>query len=106
MDEAFDEQDVLAANIGFVAEEYFDDLGLGALLLAVFGLDELADHGNLEGADEVGHEDECVLEDGEGLDGLSAIVVGDLAREFLYPLLDLLGSNDLAKYLDFRLVHF
>src|SRR5208283_1284231 len=92
------------------AEEYLHNLSrLGALLLAgllaVPRLDELAHYRNLQRPDQVGHEDERVLEDGERLDGLSAVVVGDLTREFLDPLLDLLGGNDLAKGLGSRLVH-
>src|ERR1039458_9197976 len=106
MHQALDQQDVLAANIRFMAEEYFHNLSrLAALLLAVFGLDELADHWNLQRAHQVGHENESILQDGKRLDGLSPVVVGDVASKLLHALLDLLGGNDLAKWFGFRLVH-
>ena len=110
MHQALDQQYMLAVDIRLMAEEDFHNLSrvvarLLAGLLAVFGLDELAHNRNVQGADQVGHEHEGVLQNLQGLYRLSPIIVGDLATQFLYSFLDLLRSNDLRRWLGFQNVH-
>jgi hypothetical protein len=89
---------MLAANIGFVAEENLHNLsGLFSRLLTIFWLDELADHGNVQGPNQIGHKHKGILQNGQSLNGLSPIVVRDVAAQFPYAFLNLFGRNNLAK---------
>src|SRR5580704_14755324 len=96
---------MLTANIRLMTEEDFHNLAAPVVLPAVFGLDELANNGHFEGAHQIGHEHEGILQNGQRLNGLPLIVVGDVTREFLYALLDLLCRDDLAKWFHCRCVH-
>src|SRR6202035_3769882 len=96
---------MLAANIRLMAEEDFHNLSASVSLLAVFRLDELAHHGNLKRPHQIGHKHERILQNGQRLDRLSLVVIRDVASEFFHTLLDLLGCNYLAKWIDSRCVH-
>ena len=97
MDEAFDQQHVLAGDFQFVAEVDFEHGRFGLVELLVARLDEGADHGHVDGPDEIRHEHETVFQDAERDYGLAAVVVGNLAAEFADSLLNLIGRNDLAQ---------
>ena len=92
MQQAFHQQNVLSLDIRFMAEENLQKVARPfASLLAIPGFDELAGHGNLKGPDQVRHEHESVLEQRHGMQGLAAIIIGNLPCYFAYPLLDLFG---------------
>jgi hypothetical protein len=91
VDQALDQQDVLIANLEFVAEENFEHAAEG---VAVLWLDELADPRNVEVPHQIGEEHEAVLEDPHRIDGFAFVVIGNLAADFAHALLDLLGRND------------
>ena len=96
MQQAFHQQNVFAADIWLMAEENFQDIPRSlVLLLAIPGLDELADDRNLECPYQVGHEHESILQQCHSMQGLAAIIIGNLPRYLPYPLLDLLrGDHD------------
>jgi len=97
MHQPLDQQDVVAANIGFVAEENLRDVAIVmARLAALFRLDELAHHRYFQNPHQVGKEDESVFQNRERLDGLAFVVDRYLPSQFLDALLDLLAANDLA----------
>ena len=99
VENSFEEKHVLVAEIDFVAEENFDEWGVAVLVVLPFGIvgfDELADEGDLEAANQVGHEDEAVFEDAEDVEAFALVIVGDLARHFLDALLNLLFGDDWA----------
>src|SRR5205085_10473798 len=52
---------------------------------------------NFDAANEVGHEDEAVLEHADGVQRLAAVVLGYLPRQLLHPLGDLFGRQQNFK---------
>src|SRR5580704_9639241 len=94
MDQAFDQQQMLAFDFGLVTEENLEHTFATVLLTTVLGFDELADHGDFKRAHQIGHEHKAVFQQGQGMDGFSLIVVGNLASHFAHPLLNLLGGDD------------
>src|SRR5580698_1152823 len=92
-----------------MAEENLHDLASLtarlAELLAVLGLDELADDRNFQRPHQVRHEHERILEHRQRLDRLPLVIVGDVACQLFHPLLDLLRRNYLSQWLDFRRIH-
>src|SRR5450755_3267625 len=98
MHQALDHQQILAADVGLMAEEDLEDAARAILLMEVIlGLDELADHGDFECPHQIGHKDEAVLQQGEQMDGLAAVVIGNLAAHLAHPLLDLFGGDHCAQ---------
>src|SRR5580704_19310728 len=102
MDQALDQQDVLIANVGIVAEKDFEKaLGSALFFPAISRLNELTDNRGLESAHQISHEHEAILQQGERMNGIALIVVGDLPRDLTYPLLNLLGGDHGSKLLGF-----
>jgi hypothetical protein len=62
--------------------------------LAKGRLDELADHGNIDLANQVRHEHEPILEDTNRIQSPAFVVGADLAGNVGHPALDLLGSKN------------
>jgi hypothetical protein len=94
MNQALDQQYVLADNGEFVAEENLKKARRGTLLIApVPGLDELANDGYFQNPNQVGHENEAIFEQCQGMDCLALIVGGDLPSHFAYAFLNLLRGN-------------
>src|SRR6266404_1257057 len=88
---------MLACNREFVAEENFQHSGFALLALLVARLDKRADEGNIDRPDQVGHEQEAVLQNTQRDHGLAAIVVGNLPSQFANSFLNLVGRDDLAQ---------
>src|SRR5208337_3925358 len=106
MHQPLNQQNMLAPNIRFVAEENLRNLArFVAGLRAVLRLNKLANHGDVQRPHQISHEHKGIFQNGQGLDRLSLVVVGDVAPQFLHPLLDLFGTDDLPKRLNSRYVH-
>src|SRR5579862_4933652 len=100
MYQPLDQQNVLSANIGFMAEKDLHHLGgLASLLPAVLRLDELADHRNFQSAHQVSHEHKRIFKNSERLNGLPLIVVRDMPRQLLDTFLYVLRRYHRAKRL-------
>ena len=81
-------------NVGLRAKKDFGGGDVIVKLLAGDRPQEMADDWKLESANEIGHEDESVLEHTDDLKGLSHVVVGDLAPEVADTLLKLVRGDD------------
>ena len=103
MHQALDQEDVLSANVGFVAEENLHGIVRRAAgRPGVAWLDELANYRDFQRAHQVGLKHERVFEHRQYLDGVASIVIGDLPRQFLDSFLDLISGDNRAKGLDSR----
>src|ERR1700733_1884189 len=103
MHQSLNQQYMLAHDIQFVAEEYFEKAcGCVLGLSTVPGLDELADDRHLQDANQIGHEHKPILQQPQSVNGLALIVGGDLPRHLAHTLLNLLGRNHRAQLLRSR----
>ena len=83
-------------NIDFRAVKDLHGVAIGFFR---FTLHELADHRQIQLADEVSHEDKAVLHHTDHVYRLSLKIGGDAARHFLYPFFDLLCRQENSREL-------
>ena len=98
MHQPLHEENVLAFDVRFVAEEDLHHvIGSAGLRAAVPRLDELAHYGHIHSPYQVGQKDEGVLQDGQHLDCLTLVVLRDLMPKLLHTLLNLFGRDDWSQ---------
>ena len=94
----FHQQGVFVPDFQLVAEE--DLLNRWAAgFLYVLRLYEGADHRNFQGTNQISHKDKAVFQDTEKVNRVAAIIVRDLAANFLHSFLNLFGGDNLPSLL-------
>src|SRR5215469_13517910 len=103
MHQPFHQQNVFSADVELVTEKDLEYIrGCARTLLAVARLHEGTYDRDLDGAYQIRHKNEAVLENGQGLQGLALVVIRDLARELPHPLLNLLRGDYRTQVHRFR----
>src|SRR6266404_6864967 len=85
---------MLPFDFQFMAEENLHHSPATALLGLVTRLNELANHGDFDGPDQIRQENKAVLQNCQSMNALALVIIGNLTRHLPDALLYLLSRND------------